>query len=208
MTSHNFKFNRSLYQCQQFSGGWKLMRVGDAVAEVVPDIKFPTMFRIGTFQGLALHVLDCPTCGLERKRADWPAAARIRGKAIRRNSRINLKLTAVILRTGIGAVPMTAITSTAVPKYVARRGHALHELWVDIRLPQSSPMAVDEVFDPLLRTRSRFGLELLMTEQRTEASKELAELVGERRGGRQKGTPNKRSLPEPLPLYVKKSTKR
>ena len=41
MTSHNFKFNRSLYQWQQFSGGWKLMRLGDAVAEVVSDIKFP-----------------------------------------------------------------------------------------------------------------------------------------------------------------------
>jgi hypothetical protein len=46
MTSHNFKFNRSLYQWQQFRGGWKLMRAGNAVTEVVPDIKFPTMFRI------------------------------------------------------------------------------------------------------------------------------------------------------------------
>jgi hypothetical protein len=46
MTSHSFKFNRSLYRWQQFGGGWKLMRAGDAVAEVVPDIKFPTMFRV------------------------------------------------------------------------------------------------------------------------------------------------------------------
>jgi hypothetical protein len=46
MTSHKFKFNRSLYQWQQSGAGWKLMRSGDAVAEVVPDLKFPTMFRI------------------------------------------------------------------------------------------------------------------------------------------------------------------
>jgi hypothetical protein len=46
MTSHKFKFNRSLYQWQQSGTGWKLMRSGDVVAEVVPDVKFPTMFRI------------------------------------------------------------------------------------------------------------------------------------------------------------------
>jgi hypothetical protein len=46
MTSHKFKFNRSLYQWQQSGAGWKLMRSGDVVAEVVPDLKYPKMFRI------------------------------------------------------------------------------------------------------------------------------------------------------------------
>jgi hypothetical protein len=46
MTSQKFKFNRSLYQWQQSDAGWKLMCSGGAVAEVVPDLKFPTMFRV------------------------------------------------------------------------------------------------------------------------------------------------------------------
>jgi hypothetical protein len=46
MTSQKFKFNRGFYQWLQSCAGWKLMRSGDAVAEVVPDLKFPNMFRI------------------------------------------------------------------------------------------------------------------------------------------------------------------
>jgi hypothetical protein len=45
MTPHKFKFNRSIYQWQQSGAGWKLMRSGEAVAEVVPG-QLPAMFRI------------------------------------------------------------------------------------------------------------------------------------------------------------------
>jgi hypothetical protein len=46
MTSHKFKFNRSLYQWQQSSAGWPLMRLGVVVAVVMPDPEHPNMFRI------------------------------------------------------------------------------------------------------------------------------------------------------------------
>jgi hypothetical protein len=46
MTSHKFKFNRSFYEWQQSGSGWKLTRSNDVVAEVVPDLSLPTMYRI------------------------------------------------------------------------------------------------------------------------------------------------------------------
>jgi hypothetical protein len=45
-TSSKFKFNRSYYGWRQTGGVWRLFRSGRVVAEVVPDLKFPTMFRI------------------------------------------------------------------------------------------------------------------------------------------------------------------
>jgi hypothetical protein len=53
MISLKFKFHRSLYQWMQSGVDWKLMRSGDVVAEVVPDLKFPTMIRI-TVPGMPL----------------------------------------------------------------------------------------------------------------------------------------------------------
>jgi hypothetical protein len=46
MTSYKFKFNRSFYEWQQSGEDWKLMRSGDVVAEVVPDLEHLAMFRI------------------------------------------------------------------------------------------------------------------------------------------------------------------
>jgi hypothetical protein len=46
MTSQKFKFNRSLYRWLHSAASWELMRSGHVVVQVVPDIKFPTMFRI------------------------------------------------------------------------------------------------------------------------------------------------------------------
>jgi hypothetical protein len=46
MTRHRFKFNRSFYHWLLSRPNWVLMRSGAVVAEVVPDPKHPTMFRI------------------------------------------------------------------------------------------------------------------------------------------------------------------
>jgi hypothetical protein len=46
MMSPKFKFNRSLYRWLRSGTSWLLTRSGDAVAEIVPDLKFPSMFRV------------------------------------------------------------------------------------------------------------------------------------------------------------------
>jgi hypothetical protein len=46
MTSPSFRFHGAIYKWQRTGGSWQLSRWGRVVAEVVPDERYPSMFRV------------------------------------------------------------------------------------------------------------------------------------------------------------------
>jgi hypothetical protein len=46
VASTKFKFNRSFYEWRQTLHSWQLRRPGGAVTEVVPDSRYPSMYRV------------------------------------------------------------------------------------------------------------------------------------------------------------------